>query len=148
MTMSPHRSDAGSTTWRRIAGSLVLLIGLTGSITAHAQDKVVFQITDGDAARWMLVLNNVRNLQTVVGKDADIEVVAYGPAITLLKTDSPIAARISEAVGANVRVVACENTMASMKLTKAEMLGDVGYVPAGVVEVMRKQQQGYAYIRP
>lgn len=142
-----HRSNAGPTL-RRIAGPLVLAIGLTASVAAHAQDKIVFQVTDGDPARWNLVLNNVSNLQAVVGKSADIEVVAYGPAITLLKADSPIAARISEAVGANVRVVACENTMANMKLTKAEMLGDVGYVPAGVVEVMRKQQQGYAYIRP
>jgi intracellular sulfur oxidation DsrE/DsrF family protein len=38
--------------------------------------------------------------------------------------------------------------MANMKLTEADMLADVGFVPAGVVEVMRKQQQGYVYIRP
>ena len=44
-------------------------------------------------------------------------------------------------------VVACQNTMAAFKLTPADMLGEVGYVPSGVVEVMRKQQQGWAYIR-
>lgn len=141
-----HRRGAHAV-WR-IAGPFVLAAGLTASIAAQAQDKVVFQVTDADPGRWTLVLNNVQNLQTVVGKDADIEVVAYGPAITLLKADSPIAARIREAVGRNIRVVVCENTMAAMQLTKAEMLGEVGYVPAGVVEVMRKQQQGYAYIRP
>jgi hypothetical protein len=37
--------------------------------------------------------------------------------------------------------------MRGMKLVPADMLPDVGYVPAGVVEVMRKQQQGWAYIR-
>lgn len=148
MTNVLHRSSAGPTTMRRIAASLILAVGLTASVAARAEDKIVFQVTDGDPARWNLVLNNVGNLRAAIGKDADIEVVAYGPAVTLLKTDSPIAARISEAVQANVRVVACENTMANMQLTKAEMLRDVGYVPAGVVEVMRKQQQGYAYIRP
>jgi intracellular sulfur oxidation DsrE/DsrF family protein len=37
--------------------------------------------------------------------------------------------------------------MRAMKLTPADMLPDIGYVAAGVVEVMRKQQQGWAYIR-
>ena len=40
------------------------------------------------------------------------------------------------------------DTMKGMKLTYANMLPSIGYVPAGVVEVMRKQQQGYSYIRP
>ena len=33
-------------------------------------------------------------------------------------------------------------------LTYADMLPNIGYVPAGVVELMQKQQQGFAYIRP
>ncbi len=37
---------------------------------------------------------------------------------------------------------------AAQKLTQADMLGKVGYVPAGVVEIMQRQQQGWAYIRP
>jgi len=47
-----------------------------------------------------------------------------------------------------VKVVACENTMKNMKLTKADMMPTIGYVPAGVVEIMNKQKEGYAYIRP
>ena len=33
-------------------------------------------------------------------------------------------------------------------LKKEDMLSTVGYVPSGVVEIMKKQQQGYAYLRP
>jgi intracellular sulfur oxidation DsrE/DsrF family protein len=47
-----------------------------------------------------------------------------------------------------IRVVACENTMHGKKLTKADMLPDIGYVRAGVVELIEKQKEGYAYIRP
>ena len=128
----------------------VLAIGVASSVPALAKDKVVFQLTEADPARGNLVFNNVRNLQSGVGgaENAEIEVVAYGPGVTLLKADSPIAARIAEATGSQVHVMACENTMANMQLSKTEMLSGVGYVPAGVVEVMRKQQQGYAYIRP
>ena len=38
--------------------------------------------------------------------------------------------------------------MRNSKLVYADMLPDIGYVPAGVIEIMKKQQQGYAYIRP
>lgn len=128
--------------------AFTLAISATGP--ALSQDnKVVFQVTEADPARWTLVLNNVRNLQTAVGADnADVEVVAYGPGITLLQSDSPLAARIAEAVANKVNVVACENTMSAARLTHADMLPTIGYVPSGVVEVMRRQQRGYVYIRP
>ena len=132
--------------WR----SLVLVCGIAVSALALAQEKVIFQVTDNDVAKWNLTLNNVRNLQNGVGgaEKADIEVIAYGPGIQLLRAGSPIASRITETVGNKVKVVACENTMAANQLVHADMLPDIGYVPAGVVEVLRKQQAGYAYIRP
>ena len=66
----------------------------------------------------------------------------------MLKRESAVASRIDEALTSGVRVVACENTMAGQKLTKPDMLPGIGYVPAGVTEIMLKQQQGYAYLRP
>ena len=39
-------------------------------------------------------------------------------------------------------------TLTAQKLVHADMLANISYVPAGVVELMRKQQQGWAYIRP
>jgi hypothetical protein len=66
----------------------------------------------------------------------------------MLKTDSVEGVRVAEAMTAGVKVVACVNTMTNMKLTKEDMLPNIGYVPAGVVELMKKQHEGYAYIRP
>ncbi len=134
--------------FRQLVAFATVVLATALPFAASGEDRVVFQLTEADPARGNLVFNNVRNLRDVVGADADIEVVAYGPGVTLLKADSPLAARIAEATDKRVRVVACENTMAGMKLTRPEMLANVGYVPAGVVEVMRKQQEGYAYIRP
>ena len=65
----------------------------------------------------------------------------------MLKADSGVKQRIAEALKAGVRVNACQNTMSNAKLVPADMLPNISYVPAGVVEVMRKQQQGWAYIR-
>jgi uncharacterized protein len=114
-----------------------------------AKSRVVMQVSDGDAGKWNLALNNAKNLQTDLGAaNVDIEIVAYGPGIGMLKADSVVGSRVDEALASGVKVVACENTMRGQKLTKPDMLANVGYVSAGVVEIMQKQQQGWAYIRP
>ena len=132
--------------------AILLLAG--GSENAQAQpaaqhSKVVIQVSDGDQAKWNLALNNARNIQADLGAaNVDIEIVAYGPGIGMLKLDSPVANRVDEANVAGVKVLACENTMKGQKLARNDMLGSVGYVDAGVVEIMQRQQQGWAYIRP
>jgi len=132
------------------AFSLSLIsFGAIAADAAAAKDKVVFQVSDADPAKWNLALNNAKNVQQMIGADkVDAEIVVYGPGIGMLKLDSSVAGRIEEAKKANVTIVACENTMKAMKLTKDDMLPNTSYVPAGVVELMKKQQAGYAYIRP
>ena len=36
---------------------------------AMAQNKVVFQVSDADIAKWNLTMNNVRNVQQDLGAD-------------------------------------------------------------------------------
>ena len=115
----------------------------------HNKEKVIFQVSEADPKTWNLALNNVKNVQQALGKDkVDVEVVAYGPGIGMLKMDSTVGNRVNDALAAGVKVVACENTMHKLKLSKDDMLGQIGYVPAGVIELMQRQKQGYAYIRP
>jgi len=144
----PHRATGV------LAGLLLLTVGL-GLVPAQAQQpaaaraRVVLQMSDGDAAKWNLALNNAKNLQSDRGAtNVEIEIVAYGPGIGMLKADSVVGNRVDEALSAGVRVLACENTMRGQKLTKPDMLKGIDYVPAGVVEIMQRQQQGWAYIRP
>ena len=113
------------------------------------QNRVVMQVSDNDPAKWNLALNNARNLQSDLGAaNVEIEIVAYGPGIGMLKAESVVGNRIAEAVGNGVKVSACENTMRGQKLAKTDMLDGIAYVPAGVVEIMQRQQQGWAYLRP
>ena len=78
----------------------------------------------------------------------DIEIVAYGPGLGMLKADSIAGNRVAEALGSGVSVVACENTMKNQKITRDDMLPKIGFVEVGVVQLMKRQQQGWAYIRP
>ncbi|MDP2034067.1 MAG: DsrE family protein, partial [Polaromonas sp.] len=80
--------------------------------------------------------------------NVDIAIVAYGPGIGMLKLESPAGSRVADAMKANVRVVACENTLRAQKLGRDDMLPAIAYVPAGVTEIMKKQAEGWAYLRP
>jgi len=114
-----------------------------------AKQKVVFQVSDADPAKWNLALNNARNVQAELGKDKVlIEIVAYGPGLGMLKRESKVEGRLAEAMQNNVGLIACENTMQNTKTTKEDMYGGIAYVPAGVTHLMKRQREGWAYIRP
>ena len=135
-----------------LAGGAALLAAVLPVATrAQAQpirNRALFQVTDNDPARWNMILNNMINLKEGVGSEGvEIELVAYGPGLLMLKADSPVKHRIADALKSGVHINACQNTMSGMKLTPADMQPEIGYVSSGVVEVMKKQQQGWAYIR-
>jgi len=130
------------------AALLAAALPAAAQATSAPRNRALFQVTDNDPARWSMILNNMTNLREGVGAEgAEIELVAYGPGILMLKSDSSVKQRIAEALNSGVQVNACQHTMHGMTFTPADMLPDIGYVPSGVVEVMRKQQQGWAYIR-
>jgi len=111
--------------------------------------RVVLQVSDADPGKWNLALNNARNIQQDLGKaNVDIEIVAYGPGLGMLKADSKVADRLAQALDSSIGLMACENTMRSTKVTKADMYGGISYVDAGVVHIMKRQREGWAYVRP
>ena len=165
MKMTPESIPRAETRAKRLVAGRRLVLSCAFGVLALAlyvavppgsgaqpipqRNRVLIQVSDADPGKWNLALNNARNLQTDLGSaNVDIEIVAYGPGIGMLKLDSPVANRIGEAKDAGVKVLACENTMRAQKLARADMLGTIGYVAAGVVEIMQKQQEGWAYLRP
>ena len=134
-----------------VAGATFLVAaGAQGAgATGQKRHKLVVQVSENDPARWNLALNNIKNVQDDVGAaNVDIEIVAFGPGIGMLKLESPVGARVAEAMKANVKVLACENTLRAQKLSRDDMLPAISYVPAGAVEIMKKQAEGWSYLRP
>ncbi len=124
-------------------------MGQTAQSADAARQRVVVQVSEADPGRWNLALNNAHNIQKDMGAGrVDVEVVAFGPGIDMLKKDSSVAQRIDAATLSGVKVMACENTMHARKLAKADMLDGIGYVPSGVVEIMRREREGWSYLRP
>lgn len=138
----------------RLLACAVMALSMSGPYAANAQTKaaerehVVVQVSDDNVKTWNQALNVVKNLQQAYNGNIDVELVAFGNGIGLLKMDSEVGNRIEETMSSGTKVLACENTMHGRKLTPGDMLARIGYVPSGVVEIVKKQKAGWAVVRP
>lgn len=127
---------------------LTLFVALI-SIAAKAQThKVVVQLNTSDTLVWHGALKNISNLQTALGPNTQIELVAHGSGIGILidgKTTQK--AKIAELAASGVLFKACENTIRERKIDRATILTQAGTVPSGVAEVVLKQEAGWAYLK-
>ena len=144
-----------------VLGAAVLCASAFGAGTPEAQppaspgapagttrERALFAVSDADPQKWSLTLGNIANAIDGFGADGvEIELVVYGPGIAMLKKDSPVADRIAAALKSGIRIAACQNSMRGFKLEQADLAPGVGVVPSGVVELIRRQHAGYAYVR-
>ena len=147
---SPSRRSALSQSLALAAAGVACAAGSASAAETSASPlacRAAFQVSDADPAKWKLTLNNIRNAQHELGEQTRIELVVFGPGIGMLMAASAVAGGIAEAVKAGVTVSACENTMRGQKLTRDQMSPGIGYVPSGVAHLIRRQTEGYAYIR-
>lgn len=131
-----------------IVVTLILALSVTG-FSAERNHRVVFEVSGGDPEQWQAVLANVENLQKAFGpKNTEIEVVAHGKGIGLLRTsNSRMADRLAQLTDSGVVLAACSNTMRRMKISKQDLFPFVTVVDSGVAEIVRKQEAGWAYLK-
>ncbi len=119
------------------------------SLAQSPAHKIVIQVNTSDTTAWHGVVRNIGNLQTALGPNTSIEVVAHGSGIGLLiDSKTTQKAKIAELAAKGVSFVACENTIRMNKIDKATILPQSGFVPSGVAEVVLKQEAGWSYLKP
>lgn len=130
-------------------GGLAGCASESARMAAEGKHRVVIQMSDNDPKKWNLALNNAQNLQQALGKEnVQVEIVAYGPGLNMLRANSKVAGRINGALDQNVDIVACGNTMKKMKVTKDDLIAGSRIVEGGVIEISERQSQGWTYIKP
>jgi intracellular sulfur oxidation DsrE/DsrF family protein len=134
--------------------SLLLLAACLVFCFSHAgfaqgkTHKVVFAVTSGDEADWKMTMGNIRNLISGLKPDTtEVEVVAYSQGLNLVKQGSTLATDIAALQELHVRFVACQNSMRMQHVELKDLLAGVEPVPSGIIEVVTKQEQGWAYIK-
>jgi len=132
----------------------LLIMQFSSSVFADsdAKHKVVIQVSTDDVRTQNIAMNNAMNLQKALGMDnVDIEIVAYGPGLSMLSGKSPASKRVPNIALQNITFSACQNTMNKIEKksgSKVTLVEGVSIVPAGVLRIMELQEQGYSYIRP
>lgn len=120
---------------------------------------VAIQIDQNDPQVMNLVLNNVTNVieyYRAKNEDVDVDVVAYGPGLHMLRADtSPVQDRIKRlkdmVFPGKIQFSACNNTKQGMEKAEGHAISvvpDATIVPSGVVHLMELQEQGWSYVRP
>lgn len=114
--------------------------------------KLVVHVPQDDPKSLVQALNIASNVPKALGMDnVVVEVVAQGPGLKLLTTQSAHADRVQSLAMYDVTFSACGNTMAAIaKKTGKEpdLLDGVQKVSSGILRVMELQEQGYSYVRP
>lgn len=111
--------------------------------------KVIFQVNEEDTFRVNLVLNNIRNLIADLGEEnLEIELVAYSVGVKIFFKNSPYADTVSSLLKKEIIFAACSNTLNSLNITPEEVIKGIKVVPSGIGEIVRKQKEGWIYIRP
>ena len=149
---------------KKLAGLLTIAVALILAAPAIAADnakahRVAFHVDQNDPAIMNLVLNNATNLMEYYhekGEQVQIEIVAYGPGLHMLRHDtSPVKDRLKQLASgtfpSTVKFSACGNTQKGMEKREGHaipIVPEATVVSAGVVRLTELQEQGWSYIRP
>jgi intracellular sulfur oxidation DsrE/DsrF family protein len=111
--------------------------------------KIIMQLTSADPEVHKSLINQLTNLSTGWKDSVAIEIVCHGPGIQLLVNEkSTQKESVLKFHGKNnIRFVACENTMITKNITKDQIIPGMDYVLMGIAEIVRKQEQGWSYIK-
>ncbi len=132
---------------------LLPILLITFAINVNAQKKqkhnIVFQYTDAvDVLQQKAFVKQLENLIEFWPK-ANYEVVVYNQGLELFfLSNTAFHDRMLALKLKGVKFVICENTLKNRKIAKEELQQDlVEYTPAGIAEIVLKQEKGWSYIK-
>jgi uncharacterized protein len=129
-----------------------LVLGLlfcTVTLMAQRTDyKVVFDLTSKDTldqknmVRW---LNEISE----ANPEAKMEVVMYAKGLEMVVKDKSYVAEDITRLSANKNITfsVCAVAMKNNNITSDQLLPGVNVVPDGIYEIIRKQKEGWGYIK-
>jgi uncharacterized protein len=111
--------------------------------------KVVFHLDLDEEKVLRIALTNMENLRAAKPQ-ARVNLVVNGPAVKFFRKDQPgeTLDRVKNLIQAEVMVFLCQNALRAFDIPVDDICPGCSTVPAGVVALIKLQQQGCAYIKP
>ncbi len=111
------------------------------------EHKIVFQLTTGDTTAHKQLIKQFNNILSV-SPSTKIEVVCHGAGLDMLISDKTIVEeKIKLLSEKGVVFNACEFSIKERKVDRTKIISVSGFVPAGIIEIVSKQEQGWSYIK-
>lgn len=113
--------------------------------------KVVFHLDEDEEKRLVMALNNIANLlKEIPASEAAICLVANGSAVQLFRREkSPeCVSRVEALFNQGVRFLMCNNSLNNFNVDRTALVPGCDVTKAGVLELIERQAEGYAYIKP
>jgi intracellular sulfur oxidation DsrE/DsrF family protein len=113
--------------------------------------KVMFHLDWDQEEPLLMALNNIKNLwKQIPPAEAEACIVANGPAVSLFKKDraATYSATVQELHKDGARFLVCRNSIVNLGIAPEDLLEPCEQVPAGILEIIKLQHEGYAYVKP
>lgn len=125
----------------------LFLLLLFFSVTAHAQHKIIWEMPGGDTAQQRVLFNQLNNVLTEA-PDTKIEVVFHGFAVyALLKDTGYFKPQIAALYKKGIVFAVCNNSLKKRNINPARVIPEAIIVPVAILEIVQKQEAGWAYIK-
>ena len=117
---------------------------------APQKQSIIFQVSDNNPVTWNQTLSLAANIALMGKEKVEVEIVAFGQGMGMLKLDSEVGSRLKQAAENSVALRACGLTMKKMKLSEADLYPDSGIkvVPSGMSEILKQTPAVGFHIRP
>lgn len=110
--------------------------------------RVILEVTSSKPKDWQSAVRRIQNLRKSLRGDTEIELVAYGPGLSILaRSETTVGNELSRLADLGVRLAACSNSMKAMKVEPSDLIAGALPVDAGVAESVRRQEQGWSVLR-
>lgn len=117
------------------------------SLNAFAQLKAVWELPTGDTAIQSGVYRQITNVLNAA-PDTKIEVVFHGNAVYAMLSDTGYNKQeIIKLHQRGVLFAVCNNSLKKRNIDPKRVIEQVFVVPSAFVEIIRKQQEGWSYIK-
>jgi intracellular sulfur oxidation DsrE/DsrF family protein len=138
---------------------LSMALASTGAAAYGKTHHIAIQVDQNDPQVMNLALNNanaVIEYYRTRNEEVDLDIVAYGPGLHMLRADtSPVQDRINRlkdmVFPGKIQFSACNNTKQGMEKAEGHaisVLPEASIVPSGVAHLMELEEQGWSYVRP
>lgn len=112
--------------------------------------KVIFHANEEEKINQ--IYNNIMNLMDDLeenNKDLKIEIVANGQGVgPFRKDDKEYGEKVRDLLNMDVKIAICSNTLKKLDFKEDEFLKEIIFVRSGIGELVKKQAQGWIYIKP